>query len=145
MLRPARRLQGSVVGEAAAPCALQGAPVVRLGASGCGIHLPCPAMACPAVTTRDAKLAAVDRPPRERSDVLVRKPEDVAFVAALVEQVTEWLQARARCRMLHSQGSQACKRLHAGCLGLHPPLHLQQALVNTIAAHLTTPPTLTVG
>lgn len=41
---------------------------------------------------RDARLAAVDRPQRARSDVLLTKPEDVAFVAELVEQVTAWVQ-----------------------------------------------------
>ncbi|KAL4459112.1 hypothetical protein ABPG75_013977 [Micractinium tetrahymenae] len=42
--------------------------------------------------TRDQKLAAVDRPQRERSEVLVRRPEDVAFVQATVEAVKGWLQ-----------------------------------------------------
>ena len=42
---------------------------------------------------RDARLAAIDRPRQERSDVLVRKPEDVAFVQQLVARVTEWMQA----------------------------------------------------
>jgi len=45
----------------------------------------------PAVKARDAKLASVDRQ-RERAEVLLRKPEEVAFVKSLVESVTEWLQ-----------------------------------------------------
>ena len=55
------------------------------------------------VEQRDRRLAALERPPRERNGVLVSKPEDVAFVGALVAQVSAWLQARqggraARCR-----------------------------------------------
>lgn len=42
--------------------------------------------------TRDQKLAAVDRQRPERSEVLVRRPEDVAFVQATVQAVKEWLQ-----------------------------------------------------
>ncbi|PRW61321.1 poly(A)-specific ribonuclease PARN isoform X3 [Chlorella sorokiniana] len=45
------------------------------------------------VVSRDAKLAAIDRPPRERSEVLVSKPEDVAFVGQLVAEVEAWRQA----------------------------------------------------
>ncbi|EFN53567.1 hypothetical protein CHLNCDRAFT_136728 [Chlorella variabilis] len=44
------------------------------------------------VALRDARLASVDRPPRERSEVLVRKAEDVAFVKDTVASVAEWLQ-----------------------------------------------------
>lgn len=47
-----------------------------------------------AAAQRDAKLAAVDRPPRERGEVLVKKAEDVAFVGGTVAAVTEWLQVR---------------------------------------------------
>lgn len=46
-----------------------------------------------AVVQRDARLASVDRPQRERSEVLVRKAEDVAFVADIVAAVTQWMQA----------------------------------------------------
>lgn len=53
-------------------------------------HAPCPP--CCAAAQRDAKLAAVERPPRERGEVLVKKEEDVAFVAATVAAVTQWLQ-----------------------------------------------------
>lgn len=49
-----------------------------------------------AVALRDARLASVDRPPRERSEVLVRKAEDVAFVKDTVASVAEWLQVRGR-------------------------------------------------
>lgn len=55
------------------------------------LSLPC----SPPVAARDAKLAAVDRPARERSEVLVNKPEDVAFVRQLVEQVEAWRQVGA--------------------------------------------------
>ena len=45
----------------------------------------------------------MDRPPRERSEVLVNKPEDVAFVRQLVEQVEAWRQvSRVRC-VLHCE------------------------------------------
>jgi hypothetical protein len=41
---------------------------------------------------RDARLASIDRPRQERNGVLVKKPEDVAFVQQLVTRVTEWMQ-----------------------------------------------------
>lgn len=47
-----------------------------------------------AATMREQKLASVDRV-RDRPEVLVRRPEDVAFVQATVEAVTAWLQARS--------------------------------------------------
>ncbi|KAI3424112.1 hypothetical protein D9Q98_009473 [Chlorella vulgaris] len=47
------------------------------------------------VVQRDARLASVDRPHRERSEVLVRKAEDVAFVADIVAAVTQWMQGDA--------------------------------------------------
>ena len=45
-----------------------------------------------AVTMRDARLASIDRPRQERNGVLVKEPEDVAFVQQLVARVTEWMQ-----------------------------------------------------
>ena len=50
-------------------------------------RIPC------AATARDQRLAFVDRPQRERSEVLVTKPEDKAYVEEVVARVTGWMQA----------------------------------------------------
>lgn len=55
-------------------------------------HPPTPTPAL-AAAARNQKLAAVDRQ-RERAEVLVRRPDDVAFVQATVQAVKEWLQVR---------------------------------------------------
>lgn len=44
------------------------------------------------VSTCDRKLSFLDRQQRERPEVLVRKPEDIAYVQAVVAAATEWLQ-----------------------------------------------------
>ena len=44
-----------------------------------------------AATVRDAKLGQLERE-RERPDILITKPEDVAFVGRLVAAVTQWLE-----------------------------------------------------
>ena len=44
---------------------------------------------------RDAKLAALDRGPRDRDEIRVSRPDDVAAVGRLVADVRAWLAAGA--------------------------------------------------
>jgi len=48
---------------------------------------------------RDERLAAVHAPPPSR-EIRISKPDDVAFVEALVARVTAWLQVLLPCHAL---------------------------------------------
>lgn len=47
------------------------------------------------VANRDRRLEGISREP-SRSEISIHKPEDILFVAALVQQVSAWLQVSAQ-------------------------------------------------